>query len=246
MQFKFQCSCSGSLAFTGCASARYLLVSDNGHDTVHVIDVVHGRHMGFVVAAGTIPGPHGVAAMGSLVAVSAWKAYSSGKHFIQLFEGSAATWKPMRVISGGFSHPGSANGQLEMPCGLRFAICDDDMVVVVTDMWNNRVSMFRVCDGSFVRHVATNVHRPHDLEEWENGWLVASESAIGFFHGANERLTMTMKFHDLVGLTLVRDVGLLTREYSGAVAVFATFDAMKMAAMSADRVEWMAAVARAL
>jgi len=57
---------------------------------------------------------------------------------------------------------------------------------------------------------------------------------------------MTMKFHDLMGLTLVRDVGVLTREYSGAVAVFATSDAMKMAAMSADRVEWMAAVARAL
>jgi len=142
MQFKFQCSYSGSLAFTGCAAARYLLVSDNGHGTVHVIDVVHGRHVGFVVAAGTIPGPRGVAAMGSLVAVSAWKAYCSGKHFIQLFEGSAATWKPMRVISGGFRHPGSANGQLEMPCGLRFAICDDDMVTslqmfIVHMIWKN-------------------------------------------------------------------------------------------------------------
>jgi hypothetical protein len=79
MQFKFSCSgCpSGWLAFTGPATSRLLLVADAGHGAVHVIDVAGRAHVGYVAAPGTIAGPRGVAARGSLVAVSAWRGWLS-------------------------------------------------------------------------------------------------------------------------------------------------------------------------
>jgi hypothetical protein len=41
------------------------------------------------------------------------------------------------------------------------------------DLYNGRASVFRVDDGGFVRHVATGLHNPWDVEEVEGGWLVA-------------------------------------------------------------------------
>jgi hypothetical protein len=76
---------SGYLVFTGPATSRLLLVTDAGHDAVHVIDVARQVHVGYVAAPGTIAGPRGVAARGSLVAVSAWKKARSGE--------SATTWR---------------------------------------------------------------------------------------------------------------------------------------------------------
>ena len=83
MQFKFLDEAryaSGRMVFTGPASSRLLLLTDAGHDTVHVIDVVVEVHVGYVAAPGAIAGPRGVAARGSLVAVSAWKNYDSDDH----------------------------------------------------------------------------------------------------------------------------------------------------------------------
>ena len=75
---------SGYLVFTGPATSRLLLVTDAGHDAVHVIDVARQVHVGYVAAPGTIAGPRGVAARGSLVTVSAWK--SGRRH------AAATTW----------------------------------------------------------------------------------------------------------------------------------------------------------
>ncbi len=73
MRFKFwDGGFSGWMAFTGPATARLLLVTNAGHDAVHVIDVVGRVHVGYVAAPGAIDGPRGVAARGSLVAVSVW------------------------------------------------------------------------------------------------------------------------------------------------------------------------------
>jgi DNA-directed RNA polymerase beta subunit len=64
------------MAFTGPATSRLLLLTDAGHNAVHIIDVAGRAHMGYVAAPGTISGPRGVAARGSLVvAVSAWRGY---------------------------------------------------------------------------------------------------------------------------------------------------------------------------
>jgi hypothetical protein len=62
---------SGELAFTGAtASTRLLLVTDAGNKAVHVIDVVHGAHVGYVAAPGSIYNPTNVAARDTKVAVS--------------------------------------------------------------------------------------------------------------------------------------------------------------------------------
>jgi hypothetical protein len=133
---------------------------------------VAGRvHVGYVAAPGTIAGPRGVAARGSLVAVSAWKKQDSGEHVVQMFEGSGAMWTAVRVVAGGFGGPGSADGQLDCPRGLRFS--GDGTGLAVADDGNARVSVFRVEDGSFARHVATGLDGPFDVEECEGGWLVA-------------------------------------------------------------------------
>jgi hypothetical protein len=80
------------MAFTGPATSRLLLLTDAGHDAVHVIDVAGRLHVGYVAAPGTIAGLRGVATRGSLVAVSAWKSFWQGNHVVRVFEGSGAMW----------------------------------------------------------------------------------------------------------------------------------------------------------
>ena len=159
------------MAFTGPATSRLLIVTDAGHDAVHAIDVASRVHVGYVAAPGTIAGPRGVAARGCLVAVSAWKEWYHGDHVVRVFEGSGARWTALRVVAGGFGGPGSAGGQLHRPFGLRFS--GNGTGLVVADYSNNRASMLRVKDGSFVRHVAMGLSAPRDVEECEGGWLVA-------------------------------------------------------------------------
>jgi len=260
MQFRFGdvVTRSGFLAFTGPASARYLVVTDAGQDAVHVIDVVCATHVGYVAAPNSIVGPRGVAARNSLVAVSAHRVRERGDHVIQLFEGGGATWTPVRVLGGGL---GLADGQLQGPWGLRFADDDDLAVIVVADMCNRRVSMFRVSDGSFVRQVALDIPYPVDVEEFGNGWLVGTAVILPFcmYVVGNGRTTKTLESAQgscaclatvrNVGLVVgshatVRNIGLVERE--GRVQVFATYDAIAMAAMSVERVQWMAVVARGI
>jgi hypothetical protein len=175
LQFKFLDNAAGGIsgwmAFTGPATSRLLLLTDAGHDAVHVIDVAGRAHVGYVAAPGTIAGPRGVAERGSLVAVSTWRGYDSGEHVVWLFKGSGTMWTAVRVVAGGFRGPGSAGGQLYRPYGLRFTA--DGTGLAVADYWNDRVSVFCAEDGSFVQHVATGLSFPHDVEECEGGWLVA-------------------------------------------------------------------------
>jgi DNA-binding beta-propeller fold protein YncE len=187
MRFKFEdgTGYSGLLAFTPPTTASrdsdsthpLLLVTDTGHDAVHVVDVVGRTHAGYVASPGSIAGPRGVAATSSsgtvFVAVSAWKEEDSGDHVVVVYRGSGAVWEKVRVIGGGFGGPGSG-GQLRRPYGLRFS--KDGSAIIVTDRGNNRASMFRVGDGGLVRHVATGLSYPWDVEEVEGGWLVVCGS----------------------------------------------------------------------
>jgi hypothetical protein len=262
MRFKFidDSGSSGWMAFTGPATSRLLLLTDAGHDAVHVIDVVGRAHVGYVAEPGTIAGPRGVAARGSLVAVSAWQECQwggVGDHVVRVFEGSGAMWTAVRVVAGGFRGPGSADGQLHRPHGLRFT--SDGTGLAVADRGNGRVSLFRVEDGSFVRQVATEVSYPRDVEECEGGWLVVCfgsdtiEFVSGDVHGGGEGRASLGKegtgdcdFSCPSALTLVPGLGLVVRELGndGRVQFFATPDAIAMASMSATRVGWMVAVSR--
>jgi hypothetical protein len=175
---------SGLLAFTPPTTASrdsdsthpLLLVTDHGHDAVHVVDVVGRTHAGYVASPGSIAGPRGVAATSSsdgtvLVAVSAWKDSGFGDHVVVVYRGSGRVWQEVRVIGGGFGAPGSRDGQLRRPFGLRFS--GGGSGVSVADWGNGRASVFRVDDGGFVRHMATSLSSPWDVEEVEGGWLFA-------------------------------------------------------------------------
>ncbi len=184
MQFKFWDGKGGSgyLGFThpsttsDSGGARpLLLVTDAGHDAVHLVDVVDRSHAGYLASPGSIAGPRGVAASGTapLVAVSAWKEVDSGDHVVVVYRGSGAVWEAVRVIGGGLGGPGSGDGQLKCPYGLRFS--GDESCVCVADY--DRVCMLRVGDGGFVRHMAMGLSYPCDVEEVEGGWLVACEGS---------------------------------------------------------------------
>jgi hypothetical protein len=246
------------MAFTDSVTSRLLLLTDAGHDAVHVIDVAGRVHVGYVAAPGTIAGPRGVAARGSLVAVSDWNRYDSGDHVVRVFEGSGASWTAVRVLAGGFGAPGDADGQLMSPRGLRFTA--DGTGVVVADMGNHRVSVLRVEDGSFVRHVGHVASglgsSPFDVEECEGGWLVAcwdsgtiefvSDGVDGGVGGTGEWGSGDWGLEAPSALALVPGLGLVVREWGngGWLQFFATPDAIAMASMSAARVAWMVAVAR--
>jgi hypothetical protein len=105
------------------------------------------------------------------VAVSVWKKWSSGDHVVVVYRGSGAVWEAVRVIGGGFGCPGSRDGQLKMPYGLRFSGDGSGVCVAGYD----RACMLRVDDGGFVRHMAMGLSYPRDVEEVEGGWLVACE-----------------------------------------------------------------------
>jgi DNA-binding beta-propeller fold protein YncE len=204
MQFHFisELFGSGFLAFTGVGDpsspgsrtggpSPLLLVTDAGHDAVHVIDVVGQAHAGYVAAPGSISGPRGVATRGSLAAVSAWKCWNKGAHVVHVFEGAGAVWEPLRIVGAGF---GPGDGQLSQPYGLRFTA--DGEGIAVADHENNRVSAFLVADGSFVEHVVVGVRSPRDVAEVQGGWLVAS-------HASN---TVVLASQGLPALTLAGDL----------------------------------------
>jgi hypothetical protein len=176
MQFKFNGS-SGRLAFTfpSSSGARpLLLVTDAGHDAVHLVDVMDQTHAGYLASPGSIAGPRGVAASEAsyLVAVSAWKETDSGDNVVVVYRGSGAVWEAVRVIGGGFGGPRDRDGQLRRPHGLRFS--GDGSTICVADWGNNRASVFRVADGGFVRHMeGTGLGGPSDVEKVEGGWLAA-------------------------------------------------------------------------
>jgi hypothetical protein len=277
MQFMFKDDdgYSGYLAFappattttTSCSSSStspLLLVTDPGHDAVHLVDVVSRSHAGYVAPPGSLSGPRGVAAsrVSPLVAVSTWTRHDSGDHVVVVYRGSGAVWEAVRVIGVGFRGPGSRDGQLKRQYGVRFS--GDGSGVCVADCWNDRVSMFHVVGGGFVRHVTTGVSWPRDVEEVEGGWLVAcvgsdtvefvcdgvggdgdgrpslGKAGGGWGRGDGE-------FTGPSALAVVPGLGLVVRECLGArIQVFATPDTIAMAAMSRSRVAWMGAVVRAV
>jgi hypothetical protein len=223
MQFAFSDASgaprSGYLAFAGAPTSRRLLVTDAGHDAVHVIDVTGRVHAGYVAAPGSIPGPRGVAASGCRVAVSTC---SAGTGRVVVFEGSGATWAQVGVVGGGSGHSSGVDGGLFQPYGLRFT--GDGTGLVVADYEAGSVAHFRVADGSLVRRLALGLNGPSDVEELEGGWLVACGSShtvefVGDGAGSMRRRSCLGKQGSGDGdlswpraLALVPGVGLVVRE----------------------------------
>jgi hypothetical protein len=271
MQFKLSDGIGGGcLAFTppttkscsGSVIRPLLLVADAGNDAVHLVDVVARTHVGYLAFPGSIAGPRGVAASGTspLVAVSAWKSYSSGEHVVVAYKGDGVGWEVVRVIGGGFRAPGDGDGQLSMPFGLRFS--GDGSVICVADRFNRRASVFRVGDGGFVRHITTGLTCPMDVEEVEGGWLVVcwSSHVVELAGGGGGRRGHRLgkvgggwgmedgEFAHPSALAVVPGLGLAVRQGggTGCLQVFATRDAIAMASMSPLRVAWVVGVVRSV
>ena len=156
-----------------------------------------------------------------MVAVSLWPVGGSGDHVVRMFEGSGTRWTPqVRVVAGGFRSPGSADGQLSQPYGLRFT--GDGTGLIVADAGNYRVSMFRVEDGTFVQHVTAGTTYPFDVEEYEGGWLVAcgGSDTIDFVSGGVRRVRLGKggsgdgELNTPSALALVPGLGLVVREFN--------------------------------
>jgi hypothetical protein len=268
MKFKFfaRGSPSGWMVFQGPDASRLLVVTDAGHDAVHCIDVINRVHVGYVAARGTIRGPRGVAAKGSLVAISAWEHSFETKHFVHIYEGSGAAWTKVRVV---------ASAELASPLGLRFTT--DGEGLAVTSPRRNNVCFFRVSDGCFVSSVDT-VFSCQDLEECSGGWLVVGGwTAVGsvalaptilirFIERHTNNVTtvfykptyggvtsLQTSLYSPSALALVLGLGAVVRVYgssgkveTGSVQFLTSPDSIAMASMSTFRVAWMVATFRGL
>jgi hypothetical protein len=235
---------SGWMAFTGStgstgstAAARLLVVTDAGNRAVHVVDVIHGDHVGYVAAPGSIARPSGVAAWSTKVAVCC------NGNTLRLYEGSGETWSVMREIEM-YSHVSIAHG-------LRFTGEGACLALAYRGIGQEKgcVGVFRVEDGSLSCTIPSNATYPFDLEDCgEHGWAVADSClhSIEFIGGADNTSRLGEVCHPSA-LALVPGLGLVVREYSnvGRLQLFATADAIAMAAMSISKTTWMTAVARA-
>jgi hypothetical protein len=152
---------------------------------------------------------------------------------------------------------------LNTPYGLRFS--REGSSICVAEGGNDRVSMFRVGDGGFVRHIATGLRWACDVEEVEGGWLVASLDSyrvqfvcdgVGGDGGGRPSLGKAGGGRDgsedgdgeldrPSTLAVVPGLGLVVREQGNRrLQVFTTPDTIAMASMSPVRVAWMTVVAR--
>jgi len=251
MQFKFVGRyMSGHLAFMGPPSRRRLLVADAGHGAVHIIDVVGKTHEGYVAPPGMLSGPRGVAAKGNLVAVSTKKHLYLGTPVIYVFKDNGMEWSVKRKIVVNQTNLGIVDETLHRPTGLRFT--SDGTRLVVADELYDHVSMFRVDDGSFERHVVTQVLRPTDVQECEGGWLVSHSDGVTLFRqdslgGVSGDIVGLQSWDGYMprSLAMIPGLGVAIGDCKKkTMFIYFTYDAIAMERMSDARVQWMAAVAR--
>jgi hypothetical protein len=153
------------LAFTCVPGATpTLLVPEWGNSRVQEVDVVTRTHAGDLYPAGSLPRPRGVATSHAHIAVS------NAAPGVALFH--AGTRALLRAIAVGT--PAARQAPQAWLKGLRLTA--DGRRVAVADFSNCCVHVHSVGDGSLVARVPAPRVYPHDVEEVEGGWLLASSS----------------------------------------------------------------------
>ncbi len=138
-----------------------LLVCDSGNHRVVVVDARDGRSLRSLQGpAGTLIWPRQaivVPQTGEVLVVD------SDGHLLVLFAGMDDD-TVVRTLGEGY---GSSPRQLNLPCGAAVldgdaadAAAPDGPVVVVTDTYNHRLALWRVRDGTVVRHVGSQGDAP--------------------------------------------------------------------------------------
>lgn len=242
-------TCAGMMAFLDAGGGGgdvddppHLLVADTGNKCVHVLDIVHSRHQGYIGSRGSIRLPMGVASKRGLVAVSSWTGGMEAHRVIVYERSRSGVWKPFQILG---SRAALGPDRLAQPMGLRFNA--DGTHVVVASFWSGDVNKYRVADGAFVGTVATGLDSPKDVQEWRGGWLVACGRKVLLLRadGGREHVPWNVnKTRKPTALAITsRGIGLaiMTKQ---RVDVLLSPDAAAMAAMSPARVAWMSVAVR--
>jgi hypothetical protein len=236
---------SGLMAFTGStASTRFLVVTYAGHEAVHVVDVVLGKHVGYVACPGSVKEPKGVAARDGKVAVCVSN-YSWSQ--VHLYEGSGDTWLAIRKLPFGL-HTGMCHG-------LQFTDDETALVVASSERRWGCLYKFRVADGTLVQTTLSGegLSALLDVQECEGGVWASTHWSVHFvelFGGPSGPARLGKsgggdgEFIYPTALAFVPGLGLVVREVGngGRLQFFATPDVIAMASMSPTRVMWMKTV----
>ena len=258
-----------ALAFTCTRDPPLLLVAHKhlGQGVVQVLDIwgrIDHGHLG-----APIPTKWGLSIATNqhdMVAVNSYSAHGYSDHVVRLrlYQKNAETpvsWTPLRVLGGGVGCP---DHQLLWPEQVRFS--QDGTRVCVIDSTNRRLSVFWACNGAFHKHISTGIREMAGLEAVHDGWVVSDREDSNVWFVADDGSDCSdgsdgittcaisvsttgtqIEWDRPLDIVVVPGLGLLVEEFFRRRFWCVHTPAMAaMAAMSAVRVSWMAATARAV
>ncbi len=216
-----------------------LLVTDAGQQSVHIIDVMCQAHLGYVNGYGSVPYARGVAAHGSLLAVSSYSGVSA-YNFVQLFRGSGISWEPYRVLGGS----GWADEYEYMPLGLRFSA--DGTQLAVGCEQNFRFYIVGVEDGVLARAWSEGAN---DAEQVGKVWVSVSDDYkrnMVQYSTSSKKCRITDMVSPAFSLAFVPGLGLLVRHILDTACDLEVHSTRSIIDMerrtSMARLAWMGAV----
>ncbi len=247
---------SGFLAFVDADSEPLLLVSDGYMDAVHVLNVVTEEHCGYVGVPGAFSRPAGVATAGKGLDCVAAVVSHKDSHVHIFTRANMYTWTQCQVISCD-----------AFPFGVRLNASGTECIVVrpySTCALPCGVSWYSTKDGTHVRRTQHGLY-PADVEIFdEHRYFITSSTPEDVVYlmdvwgttiqvlGDRSDLDVARRsfgmLYDPIALCLLPHVGILIRSAfnRGHVSVYITEETVRKITMSAVRVEWMAAVMRAI